>query len=196
MEKIDLFSCPLWQFDVPVFFDLREEWIKEIYELKHLMPTMLISNRGGWQSPDLFGIDYRSNYLKIILNKIVKTVENNLFATGYKLEVDGMWYNVNHKDCYNDLHDHPGADLASIFYIKIPKESDKAGDLMFMDPFNYNQSNLHESINPKMPVRSHKVTPTEGRFYMFPGHLLHRVEPNQTNEDRISIAFNMNIIRP
>ena len=120
----------------------------------------------------------------------------NLFAVGYKLEIDGMWYNINHKDCYNDLHDHPGADLAGIFYIKIPNQSEPVGDLMFMDPFNYNQSNLHESMNPKVPVRSYKVTPTEGRFYMFPGHLLHRVEPNQTHEDRISIAFNMNIIRP
>jgi len=195
MEKIDLFSCPMWQFDIPIFADLRDTWIEEIYEFKHLMPSMLISNRGGWQSPDLFAVDYRSNNLKIILNKITKQIES-MFSNGYKIEVDGMWYNMNHKDSYNDLHDHPGADLAGIFYIKVPSSAKESGELVFMDPFNYNQSNLHEALNSKVPVRSFNVTPTEGRFLMFPGHLLHRVEPNQTNEDRISLAFNMIIKRP
>ena len=195
MEKIDLFPCPMWQFDVPVFFDLKEDLIKEIYELKHTVPSMLISNRGGWQSPDLFVMGHRSNNLKIIINKILKTITTNLFSNGYEIDIQGMWYNVNQKNSYNDWHDHAGTDIAGIFYIKVPTPTEKVGNLVFFDPFNYNQSTLHEALDPKNPIRSYNVTPSEGKFLMFPAHLLHRVETNETNEDRISIAFNMNIKR-
>ena len=33
--------------------------------------------------------------------------------------------------------------------------------------------------------------PVDGMMFMFPGHLLHRVGANESNEDRISISFNL-----
>jgi uncharacterized protein (TIGR02466 family) len=192
MKQNDLFPCRLWEFEVPVFFDIQKELITEIYNLKHTVPTMLISNRGGWQSPDLFSIQHRSNNLKIIINKITKTIESELFNHGSKIKIDGMWYNVNPGGSYNDLHDHPGADLAAIFYIKVPR---KSGNLVLMDPFTYKECKLNAAITPLESIRSYSFTPTEGKFIMFPGHLLHRVETNRSKEDRISIAFNINIIR-
>ena len=36
-----------------------------------------------------------------------------------------------------------------------------------------------------------KMKPEEGRMYVFPGWLEHGVEENQSDEDRISIAFNV-----
>ena len=110
----------------------------------------------------------------------------------YIIGVVYVWYNVNPGGSYNDLHDHPGADLAAIFYIKVPR---KSGNLVLMDPFTYKECKLNAAITPLESIRSYGFTPTEGKFIMFPGHLLHRVETNRTKEDRISIAFNINIIR-
>ena len=38
---------------------------------------------------------------------------------------------------------------------------------------------------------SYHFNPTEGCIILFPSHLLHHVNPNKSNEDRISVAFNM-----
>ena len=39
--------------------------------------------------------------------------------------------------------------------------------------------------------QSYAFCPLEGRIFVFPAHLAHQVEPNQSNEDRISISFNI-----
>ena len=36
-------------------------------------------------------------------------------------------------------------------------------------------------------------TPTEGRILVFPAHLNHRVSPNESHEDRISVSFNIRL---
>jgi len=37
------------------------------------------------------------------------------------------------------------------------------------------------------------VKPQVGRMYAFPAHLLHYVQTNQSDTDRISIAYNLTI---
>ena len=37
------------------------------------------------------------------------------------------------------------------------------------------------------------ITSFEGRILVFPAHLNHHVEPNESNEDRISVSFNIQL---
>lgn len=197
MEKLDLFPCPLWQFDIPVFFEVKDQLIKEIYSIKKQYVGDVTTSVGGWQSNSLFALEsekeYRSNSLKIIINKIIKPIENNLLSYGHIVIISEMWYNINGKNCSNEFHDHPGVDLAGIFYVKVPDRAEKSGDLILRDPHCHQQFKLNRSITPDEPVKTYSITPKEGKFIMFPGHLLHKVETNKTDEDRISIAFNLTI---
>jgi uncharacterized protein (TIGR02466 family) len=36
--------------------------------------------------------------------------------------------------------------------------------------------------------------PLEGRMLIFPSYLAHQVEPNESDEDRISVSFNLSIV--
>ena len=38
-----------------------------------------------------------------------------------------------------------------------------------------------------------EVTPKEGRLYFFPAHIMHWVEPSQSDEERICITSNIEV---
>jgi len=40
---------------------------------------------------------------------------------------------------------------------------------------------------------SYHCYPTEGRIIVFPSHLEHHVQENKSNEDRISVSFNIRL---
>ena len=45
------------------------------------------------------------------------------------------------------------------------------------------------------PVTSSRyvITPEDNLLVLFPSNLYHHVEPNQSNEDRISLSFNVKV---
>jgi uncharacterized protein (TIGR02466 family) len=47
--------------------------------------------------------------------------------------------------------------------------------------------------NEKNYVSHLSFNPSAGKMIIFPSHLYHYVESNKSDEDRISIAFNLNI---
>jgi hypothetical protein len=62
---------------------------------------------------------------------------------------------------------------SGVLYLKVPSNS---GDIVFMDPL---QLNHYKKVNVK-----------QKDILLFNDIIPHYVEPNQSNEDRISIAFN------
>jgi len=104
-----------------------------------------------------------------------------------------MWININGKGHYNTLHNHPGCIMSGIFWVKAPENCGKLG---FQNPHSFAESRLIESadVDVKKRLNYHyafEFAPQEGILVMFPSHLMHLVEPNESDEDRISIAFNL-----
>ena len=53
---------------------------------------------------------------------------------------------------------------------------------------------LFERIKNKNNVfQSYYFNSTEGRILVFPSHLNHHVQENKSNEDRISVSFNIRL---
>lgn len=192
MPKIDLFPQDLWYWDLPVYADIKENLIKEVYSLKNTIPSVTISNVNGWQSPSVFALNFRSNNLKIILNRIKDHIKNDVLQYSYQYTIDTLWFNVNQPGSLNHIHSHPGCDLAGVFYIKVPESAEKSGELIIQNPITYQTYNyLRCSTSPLNT--EYKVKPVEGRFYLFPAFLNHGVLTNNTDEDRISFACNISV---
>lgn len=107
-----------------------------------------------------------------------------------------MWLNVNTPGASNDRHTHPGADLSAVFWVKTPKES---GMIEFENPSHFVSFRLIDSTqddvkDPYNVSHSIWVEPEEGSTVIFPSYMLHRVMPNESKEDRISISWNMTIV--
>ena len=193
MNKIDLFANHLWSFDIPMFFDIKNDYIQEIYAFREKYSSVSFSNVDGWRSPDLYSIQMRSTNLKMLLHRIKETVDRTILNGRFTVDIDGLWYNINSPGSSNHLHHHPGSHLSGIFYINVPKDSEKCGYLNIQSPNNYSEFNYQMALNAEHSMVAYNVEPVEGRFFMFPAHLWHCVLTNETDEDRISLACNINL---
>jgi uncharacterized protein (TIGR02466 family) len=85
------------------------------------------------------------------------------------------------------LHDHGGVIVACVYYIKA---SINSGDLLLVDPrgsVNWDW----ETKDGFDGAKYKRVQPKEGKLVIFPGYVLHAVDPNNSKEERVSIAINI-----
>jgi len=101
-----------------------------------------------------------------------------------------MWANINPPDSYNKPHLHPNTLFSGVYYIKTPPN---CGRLICSDPRSGAQTVLPVR-KPGDPGRSLwrdvNLDPIPGRIVIFPAWLWHAVEPNESNDIRISASFN------
>ena len=93
---------------------------------------------------------------------------------------------------------HPLCDLSGVMWLKTP---DKCGNITFRDPTQFQEFILQKTISKKYKKQFHyfgdyDFYPKEGRLLLFPSHLAHLVQPNESRQDRISISFNIRIEPP
>ena len=101
-----------------------------------------------------------------------------------------MWANINPKEGMNQPHIHPNSLFSGVYYVK---SNPQAGRLKIYDPRPGAQIVMPvrlEGQPPKHLWRDANLDPVTGRLIMFPAWLWHAVEPNQSNDLRISVSFN------
>ncbi len=181
--------------DIENFTDIKQDLINWIYKFKEKNSGISkISNRGGWQSESkkIFvseGFDKFAEYIVPSITELLKSYEIEK-----EIRIVQMWLNVNGPNSYNVCHRHPGSDLSGVLWIKQTPES---GRFVFDDIDNVDQI-LTTNINPQYLKEKNmlpEIVPEyqDGTVILFPSMLTHRVEINETDEDRISISFNLKI---
>jgi uncharacterized protein (TIGR02466 family) len=101
-----------------------------------------------------------------------------------------MWANINYSGGYNRPHVHPNCLFSGVYYVKTQPQ---CGELVVNDPRPGIQTMMPTRKSgqpPKHLWREAHIEPIQGRLIMFPAWLWHCVEPNQSNDMRISISFN------
>jgi len=101
-----------------------------------------------------------------------------------------MWANINPPGGYNMPHIHPNSHFSGVYYIKAPKNS---GNIIFNEPkpgAHMIMPKRKEGTPPTHLWKEVHAEPLEGRIIMFPSWLWHCVQPNKSNEIRISVSFN------
>lgn len=148
-----------------------------------------ISNRGGWHSKDL------PESLPTELIEFLNTLEqySQQFIGEYigvkDLVLGNFWININGPNDYNIEHDHQNSILSGVYYIEVP-EGD-SGDLHLHrgDVAEYFLGR-YRNTGPFFKT-SETIKPETGKLVIFPSWTKHSVGRNNTNGERISIAFNL-----
>ena len=101
-----------------------------------------------------------------------------------------MWANINPPGGMNRAHQHPNSLWSGVYYIKAPKN---CGHLKIDDPrasaAMFRPRQKANNLPPRLYRETH-YEPIAGRCIMFPSWLMHCVDPNQSNDIRISVSFN------
>ena len=105
-------------------------------------------------------------------------------------QLGNMWANINPPGGSNQPHVHPNCLFSGVYYIK---SNPQAGRLKIYDPRPGIQIVMpvrKKGQPPKHLWRDANLDPIPGRIIMFPAWLWHCVEPNESNDIRISVSFN------
>jgi len=165
------------------------------YDIKNKDLGRQWTNQNSYQSNDL---DLKLPELQLL----IQTANENFLVLhkelGFKDElipiIDNMWININPPGGMSKLHKHVDNILSGTFYVKCPKD---CGQLVFPNPIANAQYHFHhkhlKNYNENNSTFYYQ-TPQPGKMIVFPSYAEHYVEPNLSNEDRISISFNTKLI--
>lgn len=194
-----LFSTPMMRFEVPDSVVLNAALLHEGEKMRDEDEGVSKSNRGGWHSKgNLFDrdapcIQTLRNAAKSAVFELTRKVSKKVDPNELRLKLFG-WMNSNPSGGYNAPHTHPGAHWSGVYYISQPRiDEGSSGMVEFIDPRN---ELPHWRILKASTFRSKKsIRPVAGEMILFPSYLIHWVHPNQSPEDRITVAFNATFSR-
>ena len=162
------------------------------YDLMKRDAGRKVSNDGGYQSTDLnFDLESPIKPLFQQIEERANSLHSSLMLKVFlKQKIDNAWFNVNKRGDYNIPHVHPRTCFSGVFYVKTPKD---CGDLFLRNP----AASL-EHVIPQICIEQYtmftgpslRVSPEARKLVIFPSWILHYVTANQSDSDRISIAFN------
>jgi len=186
MIKEQFFPTTIYGKDVNLDTD---ELAKQIINWSKEDQGLQKTNVNGWHSKTEM---HEKPEYKELVNELFK-MQFEIFNEEWldkEPSLGNMWANINYKDGYNKPHIHPNALFSGVYYIKTPVN---CGALTCYDPRPGIQSNMpirKPGQPPKHLWRETKIEPKENRILMFPAWLWHSVEPNKSNDMRISVSFN------
>ena len=163
-------------FGIPLKIDFLDlDWKQYQYHCNQLSRTesgKVISNIGGYHSSTDIHTKEEFSELFYYIDFLIQEIDP-------QFKIKQSWLNINGKGDYNLVHEHTDADYSGVVYIKVPPQS---GNLIFHNPM------LTKYL---MNHRVHQLEPKDGMVILFPNWLPHEVSPNDSDEERISIAFNI-----
>lgn len=139
------------------------------------------------------GVQDLADTYKQFMDEIAPHVEEYLkiykIEAPFELRFSDLWFNINKKNDYQEFHVHKMSHISGVYYVKVPKDS---GDIMF------------SGINNMFPLKSNNPTiyhnlgyvhkPVDDNLILFPSNLQHMVTQSKSDDLRISLAFNIEVI--
>lgn len=190
MNLMPIYSVPLWQSEYPEFEEHQELFLNAIRTYKEQNPSIQKSNIGGYHSPEtLQGVEELRPLFEYICQMAFKAVADLDFIE-CDIALTEAWLNINDsRQCMNNVHVHAEV-FSGVFYLSTPEGS---GKLVLQNPaINkiWKGCSLTSQKN-QFTGESIRIEPIEGNILLFPSYLLHSVETNDHDEERISISFNI-----
>ena len=182
-------------FPTPVYIaDLNEEGLNEQLERDIIAwanrdKGLNRTNIKGWHSTT--NMNELPEYKRLIdlLFEAQRTIyqQEHLDSEPY---LGNMWANINPPGAMNRAHMHPNSLWSGVYYVKALPNS---GHLKVEDPRSIaamSRPRQKEGPTPSRLWRETHFEPKAGRLIMFPAWLVPCVDPNNSNDIRISISFN------
>lgn len=195
-----LFSTPLIRFRVPDHSALNDGLLAAGRRMRAESDGVRKSNRGGWHSEgNLFAqedpaIETLERLARDAALEATRMIRAKADPAALRLKLFG-WMNANPPGGFNAPHTHPGAHWSGVYYVSQPDvEVGNSGMIEFLDP----RSDLpHWRILDAPAFKGKKkIRPAAGEMVLFPSYLMHWVYPNETDEERITVAFNATFRKP
>ncbi len=183
-ELLSLFPEPVFISAYPYNYEKELEFIKSFICEKENKTGEIHHNR---QSIDTFVLNRPelSKIKEFIQNKI-QEYSKKIIKSRKDLVITQSWINKSVRDEYHQEHTHPNSIASGVFYF-VSKDD--------MPPVLFRRKNHREislSVDEYNDFNSSRRTIylKSGDLIIFPSNMIHGVPPNNTDNERISLAFN------
>ncbi|MEE8196518.1 MAG: 2OG-Fe(II) oxygenase family protein [Acidiferrobacterales bacterium] len=143
----------------------------------------------AWQSnQEIHKLEEFRDFI-LYVNDTVKTALQFLKIGYDAFEITGCWVNINAPGTSHRIHSHPNNFLSGVYYVQTQTG---AGTINFHDPRI--QTNIIRPPVTKLTAGNTDqvvVSVRNGTLLVFPSYLQHSVDPNKSDEERISVSFNI-----
>ena len=124
--------------------------------------------------------------------EVLKDITLPLFEDQYDNIVHEFgrgWLHVTKPTKGTGVHPHDGTAMSIVYWLQIPENS---GNLIMIDPRRGT-----DITNAKVGCDKWvKITPKVGKIIIFPSYVLHLIEQNNSNEDRMSFVSTVLLTNP
>ena len=187
LEHHDLFPTRIWQARLAALAPQLQGWIDTVLAMRAANPQPAgRTNRQGWNSEDMSVLE--QSVFGPARQAIHAACASALAQMGVRDVPFHLqsWVNLHDRGGFNFLHVHEGSLLSGSFYLKVPPGS---GRFVFRDP---RPGVVHGYVKGAVPngYRDIHLAPEAGLLVLFPCWMEHFVEPHDSDEPRIAIAFN------
>jgi|TARA_R100001460_G_scaffold52916_1_gene91873 hypothetical protein len=162
-------------YEVPNFVEHKKNLIDKILKIPN---NPLIMDNGeslqhtDWNLPKKMQREYLNYFNSEILPNFASNFCNT--TNSKEIGISKVWFQVYGKGDSHDKHNHPGCHFTNVFYIKLP-------------------NNLKTKI--KTFTENLETEISEGNILTFPACYFHFSPKNTSEDEKIIIAFNLDIIK-
>jgi len=188
LKPFDLFPTRIWQAHLAGLAVHFAGWTERVLAMRAASPRPAgRTNRQGWNSEDMAVLDQPefAPLRKAVHAACTQVLAEMNVRVTFHLQA---WVNMHDRGGFNFLHVHEGSLLSGSFYLKVPAGS---GKFVFRDP---RPGVIHGHAKGAVPngYSDIHLAPETGLLVLFPCWMEHYVEPHNSDEPRIAIAFNAN----
>lgn len=141
---------------------------------------------GNFTDNPLVNLDQFKLSLSDMVGRYLKTIGEKDYVS-YSMEES--WITKSIKHSYGHIHNHGDYDISGVYYYKT---NTMDGNLFFENPVT---ECIASKIGRKTLLKQTiSYQPEVGKFILFPSWLKHGVDTNTTDNERISLSFNLRLI--
>lgn len=124
------------------------------------------------------------NEFKLKSQEIVSALDGSVESVAGEFEHARSWCVSTYGASYDQPHHHARAKWVGVYYVDVPPG---CGDLLLLDPRGGVVA--ESSVEDGRTNRAYKrISPKTGDFIVFPGYLIHMVEPSAVMQERLVLA--------
>jgi len=181
----NLWPIPMYEAEIPI----REKWKVLIKSTEYV--------RTHVNNSDISIDRYLLNSMPELKTEIENHCENYVrkyltVKDNAQFYLQNSWCNIHKPGEESQIHYHGGSLLSGVYYPIFPENS---GDISFYRAVSY--TNLfHSTIrvefdeNNNVNAETYTIRLKEGSIVIFPSQLEHKVQKNNSDQNRYSLAFN------
>ncbi len=161
--------------------------LKVLDEMRGDLPTLAAGQ--AWQSTkELHELDAFRD-LVIYVHGAVRSVLEFLRIGYEEFLITGCWANISAKGASHGVHNHPNNFLSGVYYVQTQPGADTVS---FHDP-RIQTAIIRPPVTELTAENTDQVVVgvRNGTLLMFPSYLQHSVSPNESEEERVSVSFNV-----